>query len=377
MATGDPPRAPRWGTPSSGWSATRGRRPILVGGREVVAHEGAHLLCLPVEGVVVARGQRIRAEQDPADHLGPEPLGPRVAHHVLDVALDRGTVAVPHAVEPGEVRGAFGGGDQVVGGQGILGRRQRHLHDVRTGVGEPVDRSTPSPIGTSASMPSPMSSVTTPMRMPETPPSSERLRSGTGPSMLVASMRSQPATASSSDTASFDGPGEGADLVERGGEGDQAVPGNEAVGRLHADDARQGRRLADRAAGVAPEGTEGGTLPQRPPPSRPDEPPGTRSVSHGFRVVTEGGVLGRRPHGELVEVGLAHDDGARRARSRATTVPSYGGFHPERIFDEAVVSTPFVHMLSLRASGMPWSGPWSSPDARSVSACSAADRAPS
>ncbi len=40
----------------------------------------------------------------------------------------------------------------------------------------------------------------------------------------------------------------------------------------------------------------------------PDDPPGTRRVSSGFRVGPEGGVLGARPHRELVEVRLADHD---------------------------------------------------------------------
>ncbi len=44
----------------------------------------------------------------------------------------------------------------------------------------------------------------------------------------------------------------------------------------------------------------------------PDEPPGTRDEVPGVGRGPVAGVLGRRAHGELVHVGLAHDDRAGR-----------------------------------------------------------------
>ena len=44
--------------------------------------------------------------------------------------------------------------------------------------------------------------------------------------------------------------GERADLIERAGEGDQAVAADPAVGRLEPDDPADGGGLANRAAGV-------------------------------------------------------------------------------------------------------------------------------
>ena len=44
----------------------------------------------------------------------------------------------------------------------------------------------------------------------------------------------------------------------------------------------------------------------------PDEPPGTRDRSHGLAVGPQARVLRRGAHGELVHVGLARDDRARR-----------------------------------------------------------------
>ena len=104
---------------------------------------------------------------------------------------------------------------------------------------------------------------------------------------------------------------EGADLVQRRGEGDQAVAGDPAVGRLHPDDAAEGRRLADGAARVGAEGGDAlvGGHRRRGAAARaagdPLEIPGVpgRAEVGGLR----GGA-----HGELVHVRLAGEDGARR-----------------------------------------------------------------
>ena len=66
---------------------------------------------------------------------------------------------------------------------------------------------------------------------------------------------------------------------------------------------------------------------------------------------------------------------APAAATFVTTVASYGGFQPSRIFDEQVVGTPRVHMLSFSAIGTPASGPGSLPAATIASIASARDRA--
>src|SRR5664280_1121576 len=65
------------------------------------------------------------------------------------------------------------------------------------------------------------------------------------------------------------------------------------------------------------------------------------------------------------------------ARSRATTVASYGGCQPSRILDPAVVGTPRWVSTSLQASGTPASGPSASPRARRSSTSRAPASAPS
>ena len=68
---------------------------------------------------------------------------------------------------------------------------------------------------------------------------------------------------------------------------------------------------------------------------------------------------------------------APAARSRCTTVASYGGRHPSRMRDEHVVGSPRVVRLSLIAIGTPASGPGSSPRATAASTSLAARRASS
>ncbi len=74
-----------------------------------------------------------------------------------------------------------------------------------------------------------------------------------------------------------------ADLIEAGAVGHQAVAADAAVGGLEADHAAEGGRLADRAARVAAEG-RGARRAATAAAEPPEEPPGTRSRSHGLRV---------------------------------------------------------------------------------------------
>ena len=82
----------------------------------------------------------------------------------------------------------------------------------------------------------------------------------------------------------LDAAGEGPDLVERRREGHEAVAAHATVGGLQAHDAAERRGLADRAARVRAEGERGhpaATAAAEPP----EDPPGTRPRSQGFRVV--------------------------------------------------------------------------------------------
>src|SRR5919112_5447457 len=78
----------------------------------------------------------------------------------------------------------------------------------------------------------------------------------------------------------------------------------------------------------------------------PPEPPGIRPRSHGLWV---------GPYAECsVDEPIANSSmlvlpriGRPAARSRATTVASYGGIQPSRIFDPQVVGSPCVARTSL------------------------------
>src|SRR5262245_19359238 len=108
----------------------------------------------------------------------------------------------------------------------------------------------------------------------------------------------------------------------------------------------------------------------------PEEPPGTRSKSHGLRL---------GPNAEFsVAEPIAHSSRlvlpritTPAARSRLTTVESYGGRQPWRILDPQLVGTFRWVNTSLSASGTPASGPSGSPAARAASTARAAAMAPS
>ncbi len=98
--------------------------------------------------------------------------------------------------------------------------------------------------------------------------------------------------------------GERTHLVETARKGDQAVAADQPVGRLDPHDPAQRRRLADGTTGVGAEGEGGESCRHRRSTSS------TGAARHPRRVMrvarrTEGRVLRRRSHGELVEVGLS------------------------------------------------------------------------
>src|SRR5450755_2733289 len=108
----------------------------------------------------------------------------------------------------------------------------------------------------------------------------------------------------------------------------------------------------------------------------PDEPPGIRVRSHGLRVT---------PYAEFsVDEPIANSSmlvlptmTMPASRSLRTTVASYGGRQPSRIFEPHVVGTPCIASTSFNASGTPASGPRVAPAARRASTAAAAASAPS
>src|SRR6185295_16552819 len=78
----------------------------------------------------------------------------------------------------------------------------------------------------------------------------------------------------------------------------------------------------------------------------PDEPPGTASPFHGFRVVPKAEFSVDEPIANSSQLSLPTTT-APAARSRAVTVASYGGTNVSRTRDPAVVRVPAVAMMSF------------------------------
>ena len=97
-----------------------------------------------------------------------------------------------------------------------------------------------------------------------------------------------------------------ADLIERRGEGEQAVARHAAVGRLEPHEAAERGRLADRPSRVRPE--RGGHEASRDRDGRPAaRSAGSASAVPRVARRAQRRVLGGRSHRELVAVRLAHD----------------------------------------------------------------------
>ena len=105
----------------------------------------------------------------------------------------------------------------------------------------------------------------------------------------------------------------------------------------------------------------------------PEEPPGTRSRSHGLRVGPNAECSVEEPIANSSMLALPTKT-ASCSRRRATTVQSMIGTKRSSIREPAVVWTPFVESTSLSASGMPVSGAASPARSRSsaASACASA-----
>src|SRR5215211_925676 len=83
----------------------------------------------------------------------------------------------------------------------------------------------------------------------------------------------------------------------------------------------------------------------------PLEPPGTRVGSHGLRDGPNAEFSVEEPIANSSVFVLPSSD-RPASLQRAATVESNTGTYPARIFDPAVVSTPFVEITSFSAIGM-------------------------
>ncbi len=276
---------------------------------EVLFDEGADFLGLQVEFVGVAGGEGVGAEHDAAFDFGAEAFAAGGGVEVDEVFGFGGAVAVVDAVVAGEVGGGFGGGDDVVGGDAILRMREGdidegcalgfvpvdgfedggfdfrfHAFDIKEFLGESDAEAFDGGVQIG-----------------------EVVGDGLGPACRVFFVMTGDHLEEGGGV--LDGEGHGADLVEGGGEGDEAVAGDEAVGGFESDDAAEGGGLSDGAAGVGAEAAEAdacGTGCGRAAGGAAGDAVGVPGIFGG----AEGGVFGGGAHGEFIEVCFAEDDGA-------------------------------------------------------------------
>ena len=224
---------------------------------------------------------------------------------------------VADAVVAGQVGRRLGRGDDVVGREAVVGVRQVDVDDLRAGGLERCDRLADARLDAGLhALDEVLPRQTRAARRAASSPLRRRSRGarrvvGHGDRRrrrvaLGRARRRRRAASAASRTSRAERP----DLVERAGEGDDAVAADAAVGRLEPDHAGRARRLADRAAGVGADGERNVERRHGRRRSAGLMPPGTRSRSQGLAVGPKARVLGRRAHGELVHVGLAGHDGA-------------------------------------------------------------------
>ena len=239
---------------------------------------------------------------------GPKPsaAGPRV-HRLRVGAVDPQPVA--HAVVARQVRGRLGGGDDVVGGQPEQKLGDRDLVDLGTGCRQRLAGGEDDLTGLRGARQEVLDDPHPQARHAVV----ERLeQAGCGPLQRGRVHR----VVTGDDLEAYGRVGdrrrEGPDLVERARKGDQPVARDDAVGGFHPDDPAQRGWLADRAARVAAEGEGHHSGCHR----RRASARGAARHAAGVPGVarrSEGRVLRRGPHGELVEVGLADREGAGAA----------------------------------------------------------------
>ena len=288
----------------------------LEGAGEVVGDEAADLLGRAVVGVVVAAGQGVGAEDDPALDLVAEAGVPGRGHDLLGAGvvdpLGQHPQAVAHGVELGQVARRLAGQDEVVGGERVGEARGGHLDDLGSRGDQVLDRLLEAPLDA-------WLEALAGQLLDDADPHAGDVGPGRGLDDRRdggVDRRRVHRVVSADDAVQQcrveDRPGDRSGLVEGGGQGDQAVTGHAAVGRLRPDRPGDRGRLADGAAGVGADRErrlEGGDDGGRPAAGA------ARDAVEVPRVVGRavGRVLRRRAHGELVHVGLAEDRHARLA----------------------------------------------------------------
>ena len=275
----------------SGWWARRcASTPDAQTASKSALDEGAHLLGLAVERVVVAGRERVRAEHDPALHLRPEALAPRrtvVREHVAVPPR----AAEPDAVVAREVGARLGRGDDVVRRQAVVGVRERDLLDGGTGG---LEQRRP-PRGCAPPCPRSIPATKYSRGEPQAEPAQPR-----GRLVVRGREREEP-------VRDGDGRGRGVAVVAAGHRVEELRPRRGRRGRSDRPGRARTRRRRSRTDSPGRTWASCPTTPQseagwrmEPPVSvpsatgawnaataaaePPDEPPGTRSRSHGLDV---------------------------------------------------------------------------------------------
>ena len=291
---------------------------LFKGGVEVALDERAHLLRLPVVGVVVARREGVRAEHDATDRLRAEARRARARHDLLDAGAAV-VLADPHAethtVELREVARALAREDDVVRRQRVGEVRCGHLDDLGTELGEKGDRLVKAlpHSGLVALATELLDDTDAHARDVTATRGCDDVGHGDVEGGRVERVVTRDDRVEQCGVEHRAGARPG--LVERGRQRDEAIAGDGAVRRLHSDGARDGCGLADRTAGVRADGKrclEGRHRGCRATARTPGDALEVPRVVGG----AVGRVLGGGAHGELVHVGLAEDHDARLLEAR-------------------------------------------------------------
>ena len=183
---------------------------------------------------------------------GPKPSLPGLGVHLLEAAVARGAQAVADAVVAREVRRRLGRRDEVVGADRVARVWQRDLDEPGAELLVPAERVADEPLD--AGVDAPLEVL---LRDADPQPLGALLQRG---EVVVHRARGGgrvarivPGDGAKQDRRVLDGARHRAHLVERAREGDDAVARHPPVGGLQADDAAEGGRLPDGAAGVGAE----------------------------------------------------------------------------------------------------------------------------
>ena len=256
-----------------------------------------------VKRVLESGGEDVGAEEDPFFHFAPEAGLPGKFIDLFKAFGLFGADAVADPVEAGEVGGGFGGGDDVVDGDRVFEEVEVDGDDrcaLRFEGGEAIVE-----VGADFGF----------EVFEEAPGDAdfgvgEVCFQGVGFGREVEAggiMGAGAADDFHGERGVGDGRGHGADLVERGAEGDEAVAGDSSVGRFKADGSGEAGGLADRTAGIGScreereAGADGGRGAARGAARDGLEVP--RIECRKIGGVGVGGA-----HGEFVEVGFAEEE---------------------------------------------------------------------